>query len=122
MRDISKELNFHFRDSLLNINVILHLNHEESQSQTEIECGNTQNDIDKSCPPTQPPWWENGDCQRARRNEFRICFIHRFNTEHIISGRYICIRGNAVFAVIMPFFLVSFEYVAIRYPILVIEI
>ena len=37
MRNIGEELDFHFRDFLLDINVVLHLNHEEGQAQTEIE-------------------------------------------------------------------------------------
>ena len=38
MRNIGEELDFHFRDFLLDINVVLHLNHEEGQAQPDPEC------------------------------------------------------------------------------------
>lgn len=37
MGDIGKELDFHLRYFLLDINIILHFEHEESQAQAEIE-------------------------------------------------------------------------------------
>ena len=122
MGNIGKELDFHFRDFLLDINVVLHLNHEESQTQTEIEGCDAEDYIDKSCPPTQPPRWENGDSQCTCGYKFRISFIHRFYTEYVVSGRNIGIRSNTVFAVIVPFLLIPFEYVTIRYAILIVEI
>ena len=59
MGNIGKELNFHFRYFLLDIDIILHFDHEESQAQTEIKSRQSKYDINNHCPPTQPPGRKN---------------------------------------------------------------
>ena len=52
MRNICKELDLHFRNLLFDVDVILHFNHKESQTQTEIKGYNTQDYINHNSPPT----------------------------------------------------------------------
>ena len=76
----------------------------------------------KGCPPAQPPRWKDSDGQCTVGNQLRIGFIYGFYTECIVSGRYVGIRSDTVLSVIMPFFFISFEYISVRYPVLIIEI